>query len=75
VLKRDYGVGLIRKGSPESRLSYSAAQIEAFNYADLVADRDRLLNLKPPGISANFCIRNRPNILRTNAFERPKHFL
>jgi Methyltransferase domain len=54
VLKRDYGVGLIRKGSPESRLSYSVAQIEAFDYADLVADRDRLLNIKPPAYLGEF---------------------
>ena len=51
VLKRDFGVGLIRKGVPESRLSYSLSQIEALNFADLVANRDRLLNLKPPRIS------------------------
>jgi hypothetical protein len=54
VLKCDFGVGIIRKGSPESRLSYSAAQIEALDYADLAADRDRLLNLKPPGYLGEF---------------------
>jgi len=48
VLKCDFGVGIVRKGFPESRLSYSAAQIDALNYADLAADRERLLNLKPP---------------------------
>jgi hypothetical protein len=48
VLKCDFGVGIVRKGFPESRLSYSAAQIEALDYADLAADRERLLNLKPP---------------------------
>ena len=48
VLKCDMGVGVVRKGFPESRLSYSAAQIEALNYVDLAADRERLLNLKPP---------------------------
>jgi hypothetical protein len=54
VLKCDHGVGLVRKGFPESRLSYSPAQIEALNYADLAADRDRLLNLKPPGYLDEF---------------------
>ena len=54
VLNCDCGVGIIRKGSPESRLSYSPAQIEALNYADLAADRDRLLNLSHPRILANF---------------------
>lgn len=47
VLKCDMGVGVVRKGSPESRLSYSAEQIAALTYADLRADRARLLNLKP----------------------------
>ena len=47
VLKCDTGVGVVRKGSPESRLSYSPAQVEALTYADLAADRKRLLNLKP----------------------------
>jgi Methyltransferase domain len=54
VLDCDCGVGIIRKGFPESRLSYSAAQIEALNYADLAADRDRLLNLKPPAYLDEF---------------------
>jgi hypothetical protein len=35
-------------------LSYSAAQIEALNYADLAADRERLLNLKPPAYLSEF---------------------
>jgi methyltransferase family protein len=48
VLKCDFGVGIVQKGVPKSRLSYSAAQIEALNYADLAADRERFLNLKPP---------------------------
>ncbi|WUI27609.1 class I SAM-dependent methyltransferase [Mycobacterium sp. NBC_00419] len=48
VLKCDQGVGFVRKGSPESTLPYSVEQIEALTYADLKADRKRLLNLKPP---------------------------
>jgi hypothetical protein len=48
VLKCDMGIGLVRKGLPESQLPYSPAQIEALTYADLAADRERLLNLKPP---------------------------
>lgn len=47
VLKCDQGVGFVRKGSPESTLSYSVEEIEALTYADLKADRRRLLNLKP----------------------------
>jgi Methyltransferase domain len=54
VLKCDRGVGVVRKGCPESRLSYSPAQIEALNYADLAAGRDRLLNLKPPAYFGEF---------------------
>jgi Methyltransferase domain len=54
VLKSDFGIGVIRKGPPESRLSYSAAQIEALDYEDLAADRDRLLNLKPPAYFGEF---------------------
>jgi hypothetical protein len=54
VLKCDFGVGVVRKGLSESQLSYSAAQIEALNYADLAADRERLLNLKPPRYLGEF---------------------
>lgn len=48
VLNCDRGVGVVRKGRPDSQLSYSAEQIESLNYEDLAADRGRLLNLKPP---------------------------
>jgi hypothetical protein len=54
VLKCDMGVGVVRKGSPESRLSYSPAEIEALTYADLAADRKRLLNLRPPRYLGEF---------------------
>jgi Methyltransferase domain len=47
VLKCDQGVGFVRKGTPESTLPYSVEQVEALTYADLKADRQRLLNLKP----------------------------
>ncbi|RFD27131.1 biotin carboxyl carrier protein [Mycobacterium uberis] len=47
VLDCDFGVGIIRKGSPEQPLSYSVEQIAALSYADLAADREHLLNLKP----------------------------
>jgi hypothetical protein len=50
LLKCDRSVGVVRKGFPESRLSYLAAQTEAHNYADLAADRERLLNLSRPRI-------------------------
>ncbi len=54
VLNCDFGVGIIRKGVPDSRLSYSEAEVAALDYRDLVADRERLLNLKPPGYLDEF---------------------
>jgi SAM-dependent methyltransferase len=54
VLKCDQGVGFVRKGSPESTLSYSAEQVEGLTYADLKADRERMLNLKPPRYLSEF---------------------
>lgn len=48
VLDCDFGVGLIRKGSPDSLLPYSAAEVEELAYGDLAADRQQLLNVKPP---------------------------
>ena len=54
VLDCDFGVGIVRKGVPDSRLSYSEEQIEALAYADLAADRERLLNLKPPAYLDEF---------------------
>jgi len=54
VLKCDQGVGFVRKGSPESTLSYSPEQVEALTYADLRAHRKRLLNLKPPRYLGEF---------------------
>lgn len=54
VFKCDQGVGFVRKGSPESTLPYSVEQVEALTYADLKADRKRLLNLRPPRYLGEF---------------------
>ena len=54
VLKCDQGVGFVRKGTPDSTLLYSPEQVEALTYADLKADRTRLLNLKPPRYLGEF---------------------
>jgi hypothetical protein len=54
VLDCDFGVGVVRKGLPESPLSYSAEEIESLSYSDLAADRERLLNLKPPAYLDDF---------------------
>mgnify|MGYP002621792861 FL=1 len=48
VLRCDQGVGFVRRGTPESVLPYTPEQVAALDYADLKADRSRLLNLKPP---------------------------
>lgn len=47
VLDADFGVGVVVKGKPEGRLSYSAEQIAAMRYEDLAARREEILNLKP----------------------------
>ncbi|BBX09164.1 hypothetical protein MAIC_39670 [Mycolicibacterium aichiense] len=54
VLKCDQGVGFVRKGTPESTLPYTPQQVAALTYADLKADRTRLLNLKPPRYLGEF---------------------
>ena len=43
----DYGVGVVTRGEPESRLGYSEEEIATLGYADLEAQRATLLNLKP----------------------------
>ncbi|OBK15521.1 class I SAM-dependent methyltransferase [Mycobacterium sp. 1245852.3] len=54
VLNCDFGVGVVRKGTSDSLLPYSAAQVDALEYADLAADRNRLLNLRPPAYLDEF---------------------
>lgn len=48
VLDCDYGVGVVTRGAPESRLAYSERDILAMDYGDLEARRTELLNLKAP---------------------------
>jgi hypothetical protein len=62
VLDCDFGVGIVRRGSPDSRLSYSVTQIQALSYADLAADRHRLLNLKPPAYLGEMLSSVPPNL-------------
>lgn len=47
VLDCDCGLGIVRKGKPESRLNLTEEQINQISYEDLVEDMDNLLNLKP----------------------------
>lgn len=46
VIDCDYGVGIIRKGSPESMLAYDETQIDRLTYSDLTSRRKEFLNLK-----------------------------
>jgi Methyltransferase domain len=48
VLDCDFGVGIVRKGTPGSRLTYGPEELAALDYADLVVDRVGLLNLRSP---------------------------
>jgi hypothetical protein len=46
VLNEDHGLGIVRKGKPESSLGYSVKEIDVLKYDDLDADRINMLNLK-----------------------------
>ena len=48
VLDCDQGLGLVTRDAPESVLSFSEQEISTLGYADLAADRERLLNLTAP---------------------------
>lgn len=48
VIDCDHGVGVVRKGGSGQSLGFSAQQIDNMTFKDLDADRQRLLNLKPP---------------------------
>ena len=47
VLDADQGLGLVTREQPDDVLALSDGEIEQLTYADLVADRGRLLNLVP----------------------------
>ncbi len=48
TLDCDFGVGVVTRGHPESRLDLTPAEIAALGYEDLAARRPELLNLKGP---------------------------
>jgi Methyltransferase domain len=48
VLDCDEGLGLVTEGEPDDMLDLSDEEVERITYEDLVADRERLLNLQPP---------------------------
>lgn len=54
VLNCDFGVGVVRRGTSDSLLPYSVGEVDALQYADLAADRNRLLNLRPPAYLDEF---------------------
>jgi hypothetical protein len=54
VLDCDYGLGIVTRGPVKEPLKLSAAELDALNYDDLAANRQRLLNLKPEGYFADF---------------------
>ena len=46
VLDCSHGLGIIRKGKPESTLEFTKADIDQLSYKDLERDRVKILNLK-----------------------------
>ncbi len=48
VLDCDFGVGLIKRGTPKTNLAYSPDHIAQMSYRDLARERKELLNLKQP---------------------------
>jgi hypothetical protein len=54
VLDCDYGLGIVRRGMPESILEMSEASIEKLSYSDLEANRVEFLNLKAPNYFDEF---------------------
>lgn len=49
VLDCDEGLALIRRGTPESKLSFTPGEISLMSYHDLDLRRRELLDLRPPG--------------------------
>lgn len=54
VLDCDCGLGVVRKGSPETILAYSKEEIANLTYQDLDKDKKNLLNLKKPNYFNTF---------------------
>jgi hypothetical protein len=48
VLDTDFGLGVITWGNPESKLNFTADEIQNFTYEDLERNRKEWLNLKEP---------------------------
>lgn len=49
VLDFDYGVGIVRRAGAQATLDLPLERVARMEYHELDPDRERLLNLKPPG--------------------------
>jgi hypothetical protein len=47
VLDSDFGLGVVTKGKPENKLSFTEKEIQELTYEDFAAHRTEWLNLKP----------------------------
>lgn len=56
TLDCDYGLGIIKRGQPESALDYKPEQIEKMTYQDLAENRVRFLNLKDASYFKEFLL-------------------
>lgn len=54
VLDCDQGLGIVTKGKPESRLSFSPDQIDRLTYEDFDKNRTAWLNLKPASLYRDY---------------------
>ena len=57
VLDCDFGLGIITRGTPESPLNLSLAELKNLTFADLEKNRQHFLNLKPESYFAEFLAR------------------
>lgn len=48
VIDTDFGIGVVRRGERGTAVDLSPAEVAQLTYADLAADRERLLGLVPP---------------------------
>lgn len=54
VFDCDYGVGVVRKGQPDSMLSFTDREIDQMSYADLEKNRKSFLNMRSPDYLSEF---------------------
>lgn len=57
VLDTDWGLGVVTRGTPDTRLDFSPAEVANLCYADLDTDRERILNLTDPARFDEFLLR------------------